>query len=168
MNDASMNELQDQVQALQASVRELQDVRAIEELAARYHTLCDGGWKGGSHENVDGLVALWTEDGLYGINARKPPCRGHDEIRAQFIRLRTSMPWILHTVTNPEIEVTGSTATGRFKAIAYYRRDGGSHVVVGSYVGEFVRAETGWLFSSWISDLAHGSVLSDDPTGGLP
>jgi hypothetical protein len=158
-----MTSVEERLDALQAQVQELQDVRAIEALVARYHTLCDGGWDKQSHDDVEGLVELWMPNGTYCINEAKPPCRGHDEIRAQFLRLRESMPWILHTFMNPVIDVTGDTATGTCKAAAYYRRQGGAHIVVGSYNGEFVRTEAGWRFASWVADLAHGSVLSPEP-----
>lgn len=158
-----MSSLEERLQELEARVAELDDVRSIEDLAARYHSLCDGGWAGLSHADLDALTALWLPDGVYCINAARPPCRGHAEIRDQFERLRRSMPWILHTFMNPEIEVSGDHATGRFKGVAYYRRGGESHVVVGSYDGEFVRTGDGWRFASWVADLAHGSVLSSEP-----
>ncbi|WGX96362.1 nuclear transport factor 2 family protein [Nocardioides sp. L-11A] len=150
------------LERLERRITELESVRAIEALASRYHTLCDGGWAGPSHADVDALADLWLPDGVYCINAARPPCRGRAEIREQFVRLRTSMPWILHTFTNSEIDVAddGDRATGTFKGIAYYRRDAGSHVVVGTYVGEFVRTADGWRFASWVADLAHGSVLT--------
>ncbi|WP_214107885.1 nuclear transport factor 2 family protein [Acrocarpospora catenulata] len=148
--------------ALVQRLAELEAVRDIEALAARYHSLCDGGWSGPSHEDLDGLVALWVPDGVYSINAARPPCQGHEEIRAQFLRLRTSMPWIFHTFMNTEIQVHGDTADGRFKGVAYYRRDAGSHIVIGTYVGRFRRTPEGWRFVSWIADLAHGSVLSPE------
>ncbi|MEV0326847.1 nuclear transport factor 2 family protein [Micromonospora echinospora] len=141
-------------------VRRLEDLRAIEALAARYHHLCDGGWHGPSHENLDALVALWVPDGVYRINPQRPPCRGHAEIRAQFERLRTSMPWIFHTFTNSDVTVHDDDASGTFKGIAYYRRGGGAHIVVGTYSGQFRRTPQGWRFVSWTADLAHGSVLS--------
>jgi hypothetical protein len=150
----------DRLGRLERRLTELESVRAIEALASRYHSLCDGGWAGPSHPDVDALADLWLPDGVYSINAARPPCRGRAEIREQFVRLRSSMPWILHTFTNSEIDVDGDRATGIFKGIAYYRRDGGSHVVVGSYVGRFVRTDEGWRFASWVADLAHGSVLT--------
>jgi ketosteroid isomerase-like protein len=148
------------VAALEARLTALEDAREIERLASTYHALCDGGWAGPSHADPDALADLWTPDGVYRINSARPPCRGRAEIRAQFVRLQSSMPWILHTFTNADVRVDGDVATGAFKGIAYYRRDGGSHVVVGSYSGDFVRTGDGWRFASWIADLAHGSVLS--------
>jgi hypothetical protein len=157
-----MNPADDRIAVLEARVRELEDVRAIEALAATYHRLCDGGWSVGSHADLDGLVALWTSDGIYSINPQREPCRGHEAIREQFLRLRTSMPWIFHTFANTTVTVDGDSARGEFKGVAYYRRSGGSHIVVGTYTGEFVRTDDGWRFSSWVADLAHGSVLSTD------
>lgn len=107
--------LEDRLDALEARVLELEDVRAIEALAVRYHTLCDGGWAGPSHADPDALADLWTTDGIYRINPKRPACRGRDEVRAQFARLQTSMPWILHTFTNSDVRVIGDTATGIFK-----------------------------------------------------
>ncbi|MBB3042676.1 nuclear transport factor 2 family protein [Nocardioides soli] len=157
-----MTTFEERLDSLESRLAELEDVRAIEALAARYHSLCDGGWAGPSHADPDALAELWVADGVYCINAARPPCRGRGEIREQFVRLQTSMPWILHTFTNSVVEVDGDRASGRFKGTAYYRRSGGSHVVVGEYVGEFVRTEDGWRFASWVADLAHGSVLSVD------
>lgn len=157
-----MSDTATRIDALERRVQELEDVRAIEGLVARYHALCDGGWSGPSHPDPDALAKLWTDDGVYSINAARPACRGHDEIREQFVRLQTSMPWILHTFTNGAVVVAGDTAAGRFTGIAYYRRGGGSHIVVGTYTGDFVRTDAGWRFASWVADLAHGSVLSPD------
>ena len=154
--------MSERLDELERRLQELESVRAIEALATKYHTLCDGGWAGPSHPDPDALADLWTPDGVYSINPRRPACRGRDEIRAQFVRLQSSMPWILHTFTNSDIDVDGDTARGLFKGTAYYRRDGGSHIVVGSYLGEFVRTEEGWRFASWTADLAHGSVLTVD------
>lgn len=151
----------DRLALLERRLAELEDVRAIELLVVEYHRRCDGGWSGGSHPDLDALTDLWTADGVYSINPRREPCRGHEEIREQFRRLRTSMPWIFHTAANPSVRLSGDTATGEFKGIAYYRRSGGSHVVVGTYRGEFRRTSTGWRFTSWITDLAHGSVLDE-------
>lgn len=148
------------IAVLEQRLRVLEDVRAIEHLATTYHALCDGGWAGPSHVDPDALADLWTPDGVYSINAARPPCRGREEIRAQFVRLQTSMPWILHTFTNADVRVDGDRAVGVFKGIAYYRRDAQSHIVVGTYIGDFARTDSGWRFASWVAELAHGSVLS--------
>lgn len=157
-----MDERTGGLEALERRIEVLESVREIEALASRYHTLCDGGWAGPSHPDPDALADLWVTDGVYRINPRRPPCRGRAEIRAQFVRLQTSMPWILHTFTNSDVQVDGDVARGVFKGIAYYRRRDGNHVVVGSYIGEFARTDAGWRFTSWVADLAHGSVLSVD------
>lgn len=138
----------DRLRALEQTVRRLTDLEEIRGLAAEYQRLCDGGWDGPTHADPDALTRLFTDDAEYAL-PDLPVCHGSDEIRALFRRLQDTIPWIVHYVANPELEVTGDRAVGRIKGAACFRRDGERHLTFGTYFGEFARTGYGWRFASW-------------------
>lgn len=139
---------QERLRVLEQAVRRLTDLEEIRGLAAEYQRLCDGGWDGPSHADPDALAAMFTADAEYAL-PDQPVCRGTAQIRALFERLQRAIPWIIHFATNPELQVDGDRASGAIKGAACFRRNGSRHLTFGTYVGEFVRTDAGWRFSSW-------------------
>src|SRR6476646_5003358 len=64
-------DLDNRLQALEARVRLLEDQLAIYQVMAAYGPAADAG-------ATDQAVALWTEDGIYGLHARAMV--GHEDI----------------------------------------------------------------------------------------
>lgn len=88
-------------------VRWLADVEAIRQLKHRYCGLCDDGY------DADPLAELFTEDAVWdggpiGVHS------GREAIRRFFQGSPARVPFALHMVTNPIIEVDGDSATGRW------------------------------------------------------
>ena len=86
-------------------VRWLADVERIKQLKHTYCALCD------DHYNADGLAALFTEDAVWDGGPMGVQ-RGRAAIRSFFEGSSKRVPFALHMVTNPIIEVEGDTATG--------------------------------------------------------
>lgn len=145
---ASEGALDDRLRTLEETVRRLTDLEEIRSLAAEYQRLCDGGWDGPSHADPEALAGLFTADAEYTL-PDLPVCHGTAEIRALFERLQQAIPWIIHYVANPELEVDGDRASGRIKGAACFRRDDARYLTFGTYFGDFVRTEAGWRFASW-------------------
>ena len=88
-------------------VRELADIEAIRQLKHRYCALCDANY------DADPLAELFTEDAVWDggpIGAHT----GREAIRSFFRGSPNRVPWALHMVTNPIIEVDGDSATGQW------------------------------------------------------
>ena len=136
------------VDELEAALRVLLDQRSVEDLVHFYQHLCDGGWNGPTHVDIEALVALFTPDAIYSLPGWET-AHGSAEIRALFELLQARLPWIIHFVANPSVEVEGDSATGSIKGFAYYLRDGSRFVTLGTYIGDFTRTEAGWRFARW-------------------
>jgi hypothetical protein len=95
------------LEELTRKVQELEDVEAIKKLKARYCQCAD-------EQNHKGFGSLFTEDGVFegGAFGR---AQGPAEIE-KFLRniQQQSLPFALHYVMNPQIEVNGDKATGRW------------------------------------------------------
>lgn len=86
---------------------------------------------------------------MYSINPERPPCVGREEIKAQFVRLQESLPWIIHYLSNADITVEGDLAVGEVKCHALLLREGAFSTVRGLYQARFARLAEGWRFASW-------------------
>lgn len=138
------------VAALEARVRQLEDIRAIENLKFRYTAACDSGF------DRDAIADCFTEDGRWGANGFGE-CHGREEIRDFFRRLARVTPQALHYATSPRIRVAadGTTATGDFYllCLATVRQRTSdvlaALVILGSYADKFAKVNGEW----WIEEL---------------
>ena len=120
------------------------DLRRIEQLKYDYCWRYDSG-------DLDGLMELFTEDavcelGLFGT------WHGQGEIRRGYRELieSTGIPGSRrHAPANPQIEVLGDVARGRWYLVDYRTERGVTQPVrvVATYDDEYQRSETGWLVS---------------------
>ena len=122
-------------------LRAIEDIEEIKRLKARYCSYCDDNY------DADNIASLFTEDAIWdgGIRGR---AEGRDEIRNFFIRASHRLPFAVHMVMNPIIEVDGDSAKGiwyLFQACTYAE---GDQAVWGSarYDEEYVRLEGEWKF----------------------
>ena len=93
------------MEELERRVKVLEDVEAIRALKARYCAFCDDGY------DADGIAGLFTEDAVWdgGVRGR---AEGREGIRAFFQRAPLRLPFAIHMVMNPVIEVDGDAARG--------------------------------------------------------
>ena len=120
----------------------LEDTEAIKRLKARYCGFCDDGY------NPDGIASLFTEDGVWDSGDTFGKCEGADAIRKFFTGAPKQLPFALHYVMNPMIEVDGDTATGTwylFQACTFAK---GNQAVWGAakYDEQYVKVNGEWKF----------------------
>jgi len=125
-------------------LQRLEDCEAIAALQARYINLNDGGWDGPTHRFPDEVAEMFVEDGTW----EGPPGRaeGKAAIVAMF-RSFGAMPFIVHFITNPLIEIRGDQAHGEWHAIVTATTpDGQAQWALGKYINDYVRGATGWQY----------------------
>lgn len=86
-------------------VQRLVDIEDIKQLKARYAAACDDNY------NPDALASLFTEDAIWegGILGH---AKGREGIRRMFANIPKTVPFAVHQISNPLIEVDGDSATG--------------------------------------------------------
>ena len=94
-------------QGIEERLARLEDIEAIRLLKARYARFCDDDY------NPEALAPLFTENAIWdgGPLGR---FEGREAIRTFFSNAASVMPYAIHHVTNPEIEVAGDRAEGRW------------------------------------------------------
>ena len=90
---------------LERRIRRLEDLEALRTLKYRYCTYCDDGY------DAERLAALFTHDAIWdgGILGRFV---GREAIRGFFLQCAKLVPFAIHQVTNPILEIDGDRATG--------------------------------------------------------
>ena len=124
-----------------ARLQALEDMEEIKRLKAHYCALCDDNY------DADNIASLFTEDAVWdgGSFGRY---EGRDEIRQFFVNAPQMLPFAVHMVMNPIIEVEGDAATGvwyLFQACTFAE---GDRAVWGSarYDEEYIRVGGAWRF----------------------
>lgn len=125
-------------------VRRLSDIEDIRRLKHRYCALCDAGY------DADRLAELFTEDAVWDggpIGAHE----GREAIRRFFEGSPKRVPWALHMVTNPIIDVDGDAATGQWYLWEplVYALPGGDEAwwMSARYDDRYRRTAEGWRFA---------------------
>jgi hypothetical protein len=129
---------------LEKRVRVLEDVEEIKKLKRRYCALCDAGY------DADGLAELFMENAVWEGN-ELGRAEGRKEILEFFQRAPQRLPFAIHMVLNPIIEVDGDRAKGTwylFQACTYAGVE--NQAVWGSarYDEEYVRVNGEWKFQN--------------------
>lgn len=128
---------------LEQRIRALEDVQAIKNLKARYCTYCDDSY------DADAIAGLFVVDGTWDGGVRGK-AEGRESIREFFVRSPRRLPFAVHMVMNPIIQVDGDAGTGiwyLFQACTYAE---GDRAVWGSarYDEEYVRVDGKWMFKT--------------------
>ena len=128
---------------LVARIQRLEDIEAIKQLKARYCSLCDDGY------DADGLAELFTEDAVWDGGALGV-AEGREKIRRFFQNTPKVMPFAVHMVMNPSIEVDGDSARGRWYLFQTATFKPADSAIWGSarYDEEYVRIDGEWKFRS--------------------
>ena len=90
---------------LERRIKVLEDVEEIKRLKHHYCAVCDDNY------DADAIASLFTEDavwdgGLWG------KFEGREAIRGFFLEAPQILPFAIHMVLNPIIEVNGDSAKG--------------------------------------------------------
>ena len=135
--------------ALEARLQALEDHKAILELKGRYCNCVDGGW--GHHSNDGAAVAaLFVEQGVWDLSPHGPRAEGRAQIEAAVNGFGT-LPFIIHNVMNPIVNVEGDVAVGQWHAIFCMNTADNPAAYTLSfaiYDERYVRTGEGWRFQS--------------------
>jgi hypothetical protein len=147
----STTDLERRLAALEARVAGAEAVQAISALKARYAELVDARYARGAvveparlADLAERIAALFTEDAEWDGGRALGVARGRAEIAA-----RMREPTLLfskHYFLQPQIEVTGERARGRFDLLApCTTKDGRPHWMAGVEEDEYRRVDGVWL-----------------------
>ena len=129
------------LQELEKRVQTLEDIEAIKKLKARYCGYCDAGY------DADGLISLFTDDAVWdgGSFGRY---EGRKAIYDFFAGVSKLLPFALHYVMNPQIDVEGDRASGRWYLLEPCTFAQGSQAVWGAayYEDRYVKVGGAWKF----------------------
>ena len=92
---------------LEKTVQRLADIEDIKQLKARYASACDDDY------NPDKLAPLFVEDAIWD-GSIMGYAEGREGIREFFGAASDLVPFAVHQVSNPLIEINGDTATGQW------------------------------------------------------
>lgn len=143
--------MKDELAALAARVRALEDAEAIRRLKARYAELVDARYEKTGPKPPDELARLageiallFAEDAVWDGGAGLGICSGREAIRA-----RMAEPTLLfsrHYFVNPQIRVDGDRAHARWELLApCTMRDGRPAWMAGAEDDEYARVGGVWL-----------------------
>ncbi len=126
----------------------LEDIEAIRRLKAAYCAACD------DDHNPDRVTALFAEDAVWEAHPGIGVCRGCGEIHAFMAAMGASgrLRRTAHQVFNPEIDVDGDHASGRWRLLMLYTANEGPggtlhYRIIGRYDERYVRIDGQWRFA---------------------
>ena len=140
---------ENQLQELRRRVARLEEIEAICALKTRYGRYCDP-----THD-LDGMMALFTEDAIFDIGEEYGTYNGRDEIRAFLKGADDIMLWAIHYMIGPQIELAedGQSAHGTWYlwhlgTMPSPDGDGKAPVwIAGIYHDDLVKIDGQWRFS---------------------
>jgi hypothetical protein len=140
--------------SLEERLQALEDREEIARLKARYCRFNDGGWAGPSHAHIEEVGELFTEDAVWDGGPVAGRAVGRENIRALFTAFQV-VPFVIHNVMNPIIDIEGDAATGDWHAIIPATDAQGQALwTFGIYKEHYVRTPEGWRISSMLFEPA--------------
>jgi hypothetical protein len=150
---------------LEQRVQALEDAQAIINLKTLYLDTANGGWNKVSHEG-EKIAAMFTEDGHWELT-NWATVKGRKDIRDTFDKWTHDIPFAVHMVSNPRLEVNGDTAKGKWNIVALSthvgkdRFSGEDIMTLAVYNDDFVRVNGQWLFKK-----LHAEIIIQGPARG--
>jgi ketosteroid isomerase-like protein len=146
-----MTDVETRLAALEAEVRELKDVREINDVMRRWHYACTGGFNGHPvHRTQEGLELL-TADATIEVQGLHLPGggpHGEEELMAYFKPYHGDnglLPMVFQTGVDYGVKVTGDTAVQNSNIIILTKyRDGGNAYSMSRYENLYERTPQGW------------------------
>ncbi len=167
MADQSTEALQTRVQELEARVKELEDVREINEVFREWHSGCTGGFNGIQAGRMEALDVL-TEDATIEIQSLHEPGKG-PKGREEYTKYwdyyfgdAGPLPYVFQTSLDQKVEVTGDTAIQSSNQLGIFQpRDAPPRLSLSRRVNYLVRTTDGWKIQKTTGDSAFATTLSD-------
>jgi hypothetical protein len=136
--------------ALEARVRELEDIREINEVFFKWHFECTGGFNGKQAGRMEALECL-SEDATIEVQGMHEPGKGprgreqYTEFWKYYYGDGGPLPYVFQTSAGDKVRLNGDTAVqwSNMLVIAQLR---GSEPFIGlsQRVNDFVRTPQGW------------------------
>lgn len=140
--------------SLEERVRALEDRDTIAQLQAQYVNFNDGGWTGPTHQHPKAVADLFTADGVWEGPFNTVRAEGAAAIEELFTQFQ-AIPFIVHYIMNPIIELDGDCARGEWHAlVAATTPDGQAFWTFGKYLNEYIRTADGWQYTKMTFDTA--------------
>jgi hypothetical protein len=143
----------------------MEDIEAIRVLKGRYARFADAGY------DAEGIASLFVPHGVWDGGRLFGRAEGADAIRAHFVDAPQRIPWSLHYVLAPVIDVAddGRSATGSWYLWqpCVRRSSKGEERpawLAGTYYDRYVKVDGRWLFEHLRVD----ARWLDNPPPSLP
>ena len=145
------------VEELRDRVRHLEDIEALRNLKAEYAAACDDNY------DPDRLAALFVEDATWESQGLGRYA-GREAIREFFRGISGHFVFALHYGLNPQIEVTGDTARGRWYLFmpCTVGDTGKAMWRAGLDEEEYVRVQGKWMYQSKKSAPFFSTTFEED------
>lgn len=127
-------------------VRWLADIEEIKQLKHRYCAFCDDDY------NPDGLASLFTEDAVWDGDILGY-AEGREGIREFFAAASRLVPFAVHQVANPIIEIDGDKARGRWYLWQPMIFGEQALWLSARYADQYHRIDGNWLFHRVVIDI---------------
>ncbi len=124
---------------LEKTIQRLADIEDIKQLKARYASACDDDY------NPDKLAPLFAENAIWDGSALGY-AEGREGIREFFAAASSLVPFAVHQVSNPLIEIDGDTASGQWYLWQPMVFQGEALWLSATYDDHYVRHEGQWLY----------------------
>lgn len=135
---------------VEQNLQQILDAQEIARLKAAYCKAADCGLDHPGRD-ADTIASLFVEQGIWDAGSFGV-ADGREAIHALFST--NPYPFGLHYISNPNIRVTGDTATGEWHLLCPSIVEDESIWIGGVYRDEFVRTPDGWKFRKLKVNLA--------------
>ncbi len=125
--------------SLEQQIQRLTDIEDIKQLKARYASACDDDY------NPDKLAQLFTEDAIWD-GSILGYAEGRKGIHEFFAAASSLVPFAVHQVSNPIIEIDGDTATGEWFLWQPMVFQGDALWLSATHNDKYIRENGNWLY----------------------
>ena len=133
--------------SLEQRVQKLEDVEAIKKLQAIYGHHVDRGWNDKVMYYKE-VTALFTEDATWESPAVGVSVKGREEISEMFKDMDAGYDFLMHSFSNPIIDIDGDTAKGKWLLFLGSNFEDKITLTYASYDNDYVRTSQGWLIKA--------------------
>ena len=176
MSDPDIGALEAKVEQLEKRVRELEDVREINEVFRKWHYECTGGFNGIQAGRMEALDVL-TDDATIEIQALHEPGQG-PKGREEYTRYwdfyygdAGPLPYVFQTSLDQKIRIDGDSAVQDSNQLGIFQpRNSPARLSLSRRTNWLVRTPEGWKIQKTVGDSAFATTLADllGPLNALP
>jgi hypothetical protein len=141
---------------LEQRIRRVEDILEIQQLMSRYACMANQGWNG-EVINPDQMPNIFAVDVEWQAKEMNLHLAGIQQVTETFVRTTKDIQFAMHALLNPNIEVSGDRATGKFLMwVAARTQEEPRHAYMSLDLA-FTRTPNGWRIQKY--DMAIGMVL---------